>query len=96
MNTVDQDNEIEKTKRLTALRLQARTFRELFSSPLGKTVLDTLESKFGHGIAMNILDNTGRTDALQTWRRQGSNDVINYIHTQLLEKEHVDPSSSSP
>jgi hypothetical protein len=95
MNTVEQDNEVEKTRRLTALRQQARTFRELFTTPLGKSVLEILETKFGHGIAMNILDNNGRTDELQTWRRQGSNDVINYIHIQIAEKEHVNPSSGS-
>ena len=92
MNTVEQDNEIDKARLLAALRDRARVFRELFSTPLGKTVLETLDAAFGRGIAMNVLDNVGRTDALQTWRKQGQNDVINYIHTQIAEKEHVNPS----
>jgi len=96
LNTVEQDNEVERVKRLTALRQRARIFIELFSTPHGKTVLEALESLFGHGIAMNILDNNGRTDALQTWRKQGQCDVINYIQTQIAEKDYEHPSSSSP
>jgi hypothetical protein len=92
---VEEENEVVKVSRLAVLRDQARVFRELFSTPLGKKVLETLGLRFGHGIAMNVLDNVGRTDALQTWRKQGQNDVINYIHTQIAEKENEHTSDSS-
>lgn len=95
MNTVEQDNEVEKSRLLAALRDRARVFRELFSTPLGKTVLETLEGSFGRGTPMNILDNTGRVDALQTWRRLGACDVINYIHTQIAERQEHEHTSGS-
>lgn len=87
--TVDQENEIERAKRQTILRDQARQFRELFSSPLGKSVFEILSTKFQtmSGFPSNQLDNQGRTDALQTWRKLGHHDVLQYVKLQM---EHTD------
>lgn len=96
--SVEQDNEIEKAKRLTRIRDQARIFREVLTSPHGKVILDALNTKFSHALPPNVLDNNGRTDEYQTWRRLGHFDVLEFIKTQLewKESEHVNPSSSSP
>lgn len=89
MPTVDQENEIEREKRKSVLRDQARVFRELFSTPLGKTVLETLHAKFATatGIPANMLDNEGRTDPLQTWRKLGHHDVMQFVRIQMEYKE---------
>jgi hypothetical protein len=96
-NTVDQQNEIDRAKLKSKLRDQARQFRELFSTPLGKLVLETLTVKFqtASGFPPNSLDDHGRTDALQTWRKLGHHDVIAYIKLQMEFKEDVHPGSSS-
>lgn len=96
--TVEQDNEIERAKLKAKLRDQARQFREVFSTPLGKSVLELLAVKFQTlgGFPQNQLDNQGRTDALQTWRKLGHHDVIAYINLQLSykESEYVDDRQS--
>jgi hypothetical protein len=86
---VEQDNEIERAKLKSKLRDQARQFRELFSTPLGKSVLETLNLKFqtAGGFPQNQLDNQGRTDALQTWRKLGHHDFMAYIKLQMDYKE---------
>lgn len=98
MATVDEDNLVEREKRRAAIRERARIFREVLSTPHGKIVLDTLATNFktGSGFPPNQLDNQGRTDALQTWRKLGHFDVLQYIQTQLdyKESEHVNSSSS--
>ena len=95
--TVQEENEVAKAKRLAVLRDRARAFRELFSLPQGKIVMDALNAKFSHSLPPNVLDNNGRTDEYQTWRRLGHFDVLEYIKTQLewKETEHVNTSSSS-
>jgi len=87
--TVEQENEITQAKRLSVLRDQARQFRELFSTPLGKSVLQVLNIKFQTiGVfADNVLDAQGRTDALRTWRDLGHFDVLAYINLQIAYKE---------
>lgn len=91
MSTVEQDNEIAAAKRKSDLRDQARQFRELFTTPPGKKVLEALSAKFqtAGGFPQNITDNQGRTDALQTWRKLGHHDVIAYIHLQINHKEEA-------
>lgn len=89
--TVEQENEIEREKRKTKLRDQARVFRELFSTSLGKTVLEALNANFKihAGFPPNQLDDQGRTDALQTWRKLGHFDVLAYIKLQIDTKDDV-------
>lgn len=97
--TVDEDNIIEREKRRTAIRERSRIFREVLTTPHGKIVLDALIANFktGSGFPPNQLDDHGRTDALQTWRKLGHFDVLQYIQTQIdyKESEHVNTSSSS-
>jgi hypothetical protein len=95
--TVEQDNEVEKAKALSRIRDRARLFREVLTSPHGQLVLDALNAKFSHTLPPNVLDNNGRTDEYQTWRRLGHFDVLEYIHAQLEWKEsnYVDTSRSS-
>lgn len=98
--SIEQENEAERERMRTVLRDRARVFRELLGTwekptPHGKIVLDALLAKFGHVLPPNVLDNNGRTDEYQTWRRLGHFDVLEYIKTQLEWKEtHVDPRSS--
>jgi hypothetical protein len=97
-NTVDQQNLIEREKLKSKLRDQARQFRELFSTPLGKSVLETLSAKFqtAAGFPPNQLDNQGRTDALQTWRKLGHHDVMAYVNLQIAYKESDHGNTSQP
>jgi hypothetical protein len=87
--TVEQENEVERERRKSLLRDQARVFRELFSTPSGKVVLDALNANFktSSGFPPNQLDDHGRTDALQTWRKLGHYDVLAYIKIQMEFKE---------
>lgn len=100
MTTVEQENEIAFAKRQSEARDRARVFRELFTTPHGKLVLQILDAKFqtATGIPPTMLDNQGRADPLQTWRKLGHFDVIQYINIQMAykESEHVHPSSPSP
>ena|SRR5277367_1066887 len=94
---IAQVNETEKAKRLSAIRDRARIFREVLGTPRGKLVLDFLVDRFKttSGYPPNQLDNQGRTDALQTWRKQGHFDVIHFINDQLSESyEHTSSSRS--
>jgi hypothetical protein len=95
--TVEQENEIERHKQLTRIRDRARVFQEVFGGPRGQLALKALKDKFVHALPPNVLDNNGRTDEYQTWRRLGHFDVMEYIHQQLTwkESEHVDTSSGS-
>lgn len=87
MATVDEENEIAKAKLKSSIRDRARIFREVLGSPRGKLVLEALNTKFSHALPPNVLDNNGRTDEYQTWRRLGHFDVLEYIKTQLEWKE---------
>lgn len=89
--TVEQENDIERERRKAKLRDQARVFRELFSTSLGKTVLEALNANFktSAGFPPNQLDDQGRTDALQTWRKLGHFDVLAYIKLQIDTKDDV-------
>lgn len=93
--TVDEDNEIEKAKRLTALRDRARAFRQVFASPLGIVVLSEIRAafKYADGIPKNVVDDHNRTDELQTHRKLGEYSVIRWIEIQIESKEieHVNP-----
>ena len=97
--TAEQQNAVEREKALARIRDRARIFREVFGArgahtPHGQVIIDALLAKFGHSLPPNVLDNTGRTDEYQTWRRLGHFDVMEYIYTQLDYKEtdHVDTS----
>jgi hypothetical protein len=99
--TVQEQNAVERERVRTHIRDRARIFREVFGSwdqptPQGKVVLDALLSKFGHALPPNVLDNNGRTDEYQTWRRLGHFDVLEYIKTQLEWKESDHVNTSSP
>ena len=90
--TVEQHNAVEKAKQLQRLRERALIFREVFGhkgapTKHGGVILDALIQKFGHALPPNVLDNNGRTDEYQTWRRLGHFDVLEYINTQLEWKE---------
>lgn len=94
--TVDEENQVRREKLRQQIRDRARIFREVLDSPHGKLVLAALNTKFSHALPPNVLDNVGRTDPYQTWRRLGHFDVLEYIRTQLEWKEsnYVDPGSS--
>ena len=87
--TVEQENLIERERRKSLLRDQARLFREVFANPLGKKVLEALALNFktASGFPPNQLDDHGRTDALQTWRKLGHHDVLAYVNLQIAYKE---------
>jgi hypothetical protein len=87
--TVEQDNQVASAERQSKLRDQARQFRDLFTTSLGKSVLEILTVKFqtASGFPPNQLDSQGRTDALQTWRKLGHFDVLAYIKLQMDYKE---------
>lgn len=85
--TVQEENTVAREKRDARIRDRARSFRELFSLPQGKIVLEALNAKFSHSLPPNVLDNNGRTDEYQTWRRLGHFDVLEFIKTQLDWKE---------
>lgn len=100
--TVQQQNATEKERVRTKLRDRSRVFVEVFGTwdkPTrhGEVILGALLEKFGHALPPNVLDNNGRTDEYQTWRRLGHFDVLEYVKAQLEWKEsnHVDSSSSS-
>lgn len=98
--TVEEQNEIERARRLTKLRDNARIFREVFGTPgnltkHGKIVLDALHATFGaRTIPRNILDDHGRTDMWQTARSLGHYDVIQSIYDALNWKENEHTSST--
>lgn len=90
--SVDEQNAVDRERLKTTLRDRARIYREVFGTwdkPTvhGKVILDSLLAKFGHALPPNVLDNNGRTDEYQTWRRLGHFDVLEYIKTQLEWKE---------
>jgi hypothetical protein len=90
--TVDQANEVSKAQAITRMREKAAVFRDVFGvpgklTPHGKVILESLETAFGRGNPKNILDDHGRTDALQTWRQLGQRDVIQSIYDTLTWKE---------
>jgi hypothetical protein len=98
--TVEEENQVAKAQQMQRIRERARTFQEIFGAPgaptrHGKIMLEALQAKFGHALPPNVLDNTGRTDPYQTWRRLGHFDVLEYLNTQLAWKEsdHVNTSS---
>jgi hypothetical protein len=96
---VDEQNAVERERLKTQLRDRARIFREVFGSwdkptTHGKVIKEALLMKFGHALPPNILDNNGRTDPYQTWRRLGHFDVLEYIKTQIEWREDVNPSGS--
>lgn len=96
MPTVEQENEVEKARLRSVIRDRARIFREVLASPHGKLVLEALNAKFSHALPPNVLDNNGRTDEYQTWRRLGHFDVLEYIKTQMEWKESEYVNTSSP
>ena len=103
MPTVTEENEIARAEVLARIRERSRIFLETFGPPEkptrhGGIILDALRTKFGTGLPPNVLDDHGRTDALQTWRHLGHFDVLEYINQQLTWKEpaNVNASSSRP
>jgi hypothetical protein len=95
LNTIEQDNEVERAKQVARIRDRARVFREVFTSPHGKQVMEAFLVKFGHALPPNVLDNNGRTDEYQTWRRLGHFDVLEFIKTQIEWKEATNDHTSS-
>lgn len=103
MPTVDEDNAVEREKRLRRRREIAQAYREVFGTSeqptkQGKIILDSLIAVFEiRGIPKNMCDDHGRTDMWQTARRLGHYDVIEEINRCIRYKEsdHVDPSGSS-
>lgn len=101
--TVEQQNKLERARRLSKKRERAQVFREVFGVPPqytkhGKMILDALHEAFeiGRGIPKNMLDDHGQTDLWQTSRRLGHFDVIQSIHDLITwkESEHVDTRST--
>jgi hypothetical protein len=97
--TVAEENELARAQQLQRIRERARAFQEIFGTPgqpttHGRIMLEALQAKFGHALPPNVLDNNGRTDPYQTWRRLGHFDVLEYLNTQLAWKEsdHVNTS----
>lgn len=93
MPSVEEQNHIDKERVKTQIRDRARIFKEVFGTwdkptPHGQVILEALRAKFGFTLPPNVLDNVGRTDPYQTWRRLGHFDVLEYIKTQLEWKEH--------
>lgn len=97
--TVEQENLIEKEKRLSKIRDRARIFREVLATQRGQLVIDALVESFKLQTRYppNVLDDHGRSDPIQTARKAGHYDVIGFIKDQLeyKESEHVNPRSSS-
>lgn len=103
MPTVDEENAVELERQKQKIRERAQVFREVFGpaghpTKHGGIILDALIAKFGHALPPNVLDNNGRTDEYQTWRRLGHFDVLEFITLQIAWKEtpYVDPSRPSP
>jgi hypothetical protein len=96
---VEEENKVEREKRLSILRDRARIFREVLQSPHGQLVLDALRHNFGYsttgGIPPNRLDDHGRTDELQTHRKLGEYSVIRWIEIQLEWKEGDNVNTSN-
>lgn len=95
--SVEEDNAVAAEAARTRIRERARAFQQVFGAwdkptAHGKLILDALIVKFGneqgHNLPPNVLDDHGRTDPYQTWRRLGHFDVLEYIRTQLDWKEH--------
>lgn len=99
VNTVEQDNEVARAAKLTEIRDRMRIFHEVLDNPRGRMVIDYIAKNFQtqSGYPPNQLDDHGRTDALQTWRKLGHFDVVRFIKDQLESKEieHVHPRSGS-
>jgi hypothetical protein len=90
--TTEQQNEVERQRRLTKAREKAVVFREVFGipgklTPHGKVILDALHAAFGKGLPRNMLDDHGRTDMWQTARCLGHYDVLESIYDTLNYKE---------
>jgi hypothetical protein len=90
MLSAEEQNAVDRERIKTQIRDRARIFREVFATTHGKAILEALLVKFGHALPPNVLDNNGRTDPYQTWRRLGHFDVLEYIKTQIewREDEH--------
>lgn len=94
--SIEQENEIAKQEQLARIRDRARVFREIFTSPHGKLIMEAFMQKFGHALPPNVLGSDGHTDPYQTWRRLGHFDVLEFIKTQIEWRENdVSTSSSS-
>lgn len=96
---VEEDNAVAKAQRLAKIRDRARIFREVLGSPHGQIILDALRASFGYdktgGIPPNLLDDNGRVDQLQTWRKMGEYSVIRWIEIQLEWKESHEHTGSA-
>lgn len=99
--TVEQQNEVERQRKLQQRREKAQIFREVFGTPdaltkHGKLILEALHASFGRGMPKNILDDHGRTDMWQTARCLGHYDVLEEIYNAIKYKEsdHVDSRKS--
>jgi hypothetical protein len=89
--TIEEENAVAKAQRLAKIRDRARLFHDILGSDRGKVILDELRQAFGYsrtaGIPPNQLDDNGRVDELQTWRKMGEYSVIRWIEIQLEWKE---------
>jgi hypothetical protein len=97
--TVEQENTLERERLRSQIRDRARIFREVLGTPRGQLVIEALMVNFktGSSFPPNQLDDHGRTDALQTWRKLGHFDVLQFIKLQLewKESDYVNTSSGS-
>lgn len=99
--SVEQQNQLERERKLSQMRERAQIFREVFGEPdkptkHGKLILDALHSAFGRGLPKNMLDDHGRTDMWQTARRLGHFDVIEAIYETLKWRENEHTRQSGP
>lgn len=100
--TVEEDNEVARATRLREIKDRARIFIEVFGdrehpTPHGKLIFSYLNNAFNlsTSIPPNLLDDHGRVDALQTWRKMGHYDVIQWIRLQLEYKESENGNAGS-
>lgn len=86
---IEEENRLEREKRLAKIRDRARIFREVLANPRGKLFLELLTESFKMQTRYppNILDDHGRSDPIQTARKAGHYDVLGFIQDQLEFKE---------
>jgi len=96
--TVLEENTLERERIKAKIRDRARIFREAFGTPQGQMAFAALVEKFTYALPPNVLDNNGRTDEYQTWRRLGHFDVLEFITQNIDYREVPDvyPSKPSP
>jgi hypothetical protein len=90
--TVEEENALREAQQIAKYRELHAACVQLFGppgerTPLGKLILDTLETRFLFRKLPEAYDNLGRTDELRTFRIIGRWDVIQAIHDAIEWKE---------